>query len=131
MPTPRSSRGHAVVATVIGVAAAAHGALALVPSARPGWFAAVSAVLALAGLAVVVVGLRSPRAVFGGEDEDRWLVSCAAVGALGVAADLGLALALIAGSAAGVDLFVMGALVVDALVARVAVFTLRRVPLGR
>jgi hypothetical protein len=68
------------------------------------------------------------RTRFGGDAEDAWLVACAAVGAVGVLGGLGLALTSVAG---GVDPWGIGALLVDALTVRIAVFTLRRTPAAR
>lgn len=130
MANPRSSQGHAFVAVLVGLTALAHGALALVPSVRPVWADVLSGLLALVALALLVVGLAVERARLGGGSEDGWLVACAGVGMVGVA--LCLVITLVSFSnGTGVDPWSVGALLVDALTVRIAVFTLRRVPVRR
>jgi hypothetical protein len=132
MANPRSSQGHLLVVVLVGLTAAAHAALLAVPGERPGWFLVVTTLLAVAALALAGTGLAAGPARFGGAAEDRWLVACAAVGALGVMSGFGLALAsLSGGSTGGVDPWGIGALLVDALTVRLSVFTLRRVPARR
>ncbi|MDT7709616.1 MAG: hypothetical protein QOG20_5223 [Pseudonocardiales bacterium] len=129
MANPRSSQGHTIVAVLVALTAVAHVALAVAPGAPP-WITAVSALVALAAVALLVAGLSVQRYRFGGPEEDLWLVACAIVGMVGVACGLVLAVVSVAGRG-GVDPWGIGALLVDALAVRLAVFTLRRVPAGR
>jgi hypothetical protein len=128
MTQPRSSGGHAVVAVLVGLTALAHVALAL--AAGPTWARALSGLLAVAAAALLAIGLAAPRARFGGDGEDGWLLACAATGAVGVASALALTLVLFSGGGR-TELWSLAPLLVDALTVRVAVFTLRRVPAGR
>jgi len=128
MANPRTSQGHTLVAVLIAATAVVHVALAAVPSARPGWVAAVSGLLTLVAAALLVAGLAAPRTRFGGDAEDAWLVACAATGAVGVALGLVVAYLSFSGGRNDVDLLSIGALLMDALTVRIAVFTLRRVP---
>lgn len=128
MATPRSSGGHTVVAVLVGLTALAHTAVAAVPG--PAWTRALSGLLAVVALTVLVIGLSAPRARFGGDAEDGWLLAGAATGAVGVASALVVALVTFSGGGRG-DLWSLAPLIVDALTVRVAVFTLRRVPAGR
>lgn len=128
MAHPRTSQGHALVVGLVGLTAVVHGALLGLPGARPTWFLVVTALVALAALVLAGAGLAAGRTRFGGDAEDAWLVACAAVGAVGVMSGFGLALTSVAGG--GVDPWGIGALLVDALTVRVAVFTLRRTPAG-
>lgn len=114
-----------LVVVLVGLSAVVHGALAVLPGARPTWFLLVTSLVALAALVLAGAGLAAGRTRFGGDAEDAWLVACAAVGALGVLSGFGLALTSVAG---GVDPWAIGVLLVDALTVRIAVFTLRRVP---
>jgi hypothetical protein len=115
-----------LVVVLVALTATVHGALLGVPGQRSTWFLAATSVVALAALVLAVAGLAAGRTRFGGDAEDGWLVGCAAVGALGVLSGFALTLA-----GGGVDPWVIGALLVDALTVRVAVFTLRRVPATR
>lgn len=128
MANPRSSQGHTLVAVLVGLTALAHGALVVVPSPRSVGVDVVSGLLALAAFVLLVAGLVVERARFGGAAEDAWLVACAATGAVGVALGLVLASLSFAGGRGDVDLWSIGALLLDALTVRIAVFTLRRVP---
>ncbi len=126
MANPRTSQGHVLVVVLVGLTALVHAAMLGLPGARPMWFLAATFLVALAALVLAGAGLVAGRARFGGGAEDGWLVACAAVGALGVMSGFGLALTTVAGGA--VDPWGIGALLVDALTVRIAVFTLRRVP---
>ena len=127
MVTPRSSRGHAIVAVLVGLTALAHIAVAAAPG--PGWARALSGLVAAAAVALLALGLGSPRARFGGDAEDGWLLACAATGAIGVASALALMLVSFSGGGRA-ELWSLAPLLVDALTVRLAVFTLRRVPAG-
>ena len=129
MANPRTSQGHVLVVVLVGLTALVHGALVGVPGGRPTWFLAVTSLVALAALVLAGAGLVVERTRFGGDAEDAWLVACAAVGAVGVMSGFGLALTSVAGG--GMDPWGIGALLVDALTVRIAVFTLRRVPAGQ
>lgn len=126
--TPRSSGGHTIVAALVGFTALAHVAAAL--TATPAWARALSGLLAVIAAALLAIGLGVPRARFGGDSEDGWLLACAATGAVGVASALALTLVLFSGGGR-TELWSLAPLLVDALTVRVAVFTLRRVPVGR
>jgi hypothetical protein len=128
MATPRSSGGHTIVAVLVGLTALVHVAVAL--TAGPTWARALSGLLAVVAAALLVVGLGTPRARFGGDGEDGWLLACAATGAAGVASALALTLVLFSGGGRA-GLWSLAPLLVDALTVRLAVFTLRRVPAGR
>ena len=119
-----------LVVVLVGLTAVVHAALLGLPGAGPPWFLAVTSLVALAALVLAGAGLVAERARFGGDAEDGWLVACAAVAALGVMSGFGLTLASLAGRT-GVDPWGVGALLVDALTVRIAVFTLRRVPAVR
>ncbi|MBN9103308.1 MULTISPECIES: hypothetical protein [unclassified Pseudonocardia] len=129
MANPRTSQGHVLVVVLVGLTAVVHGALLGLPGARPTWFLVVTSLVALAAVVLAGAGLAAGRVRFGGDAEDGWLVACAAVGALGVMSGFGLALTSVAGG--GVLPWGIGALLVDALTVRIAVFTLRRVPSGQ
>ena len=125
MAVPRSSTGHTIVAVLVGLTGLAH--VAVAATADPTWERAFSALLAVVSLVLLAVGLGVSQARFGGENEDGWLVACAATAAIGVASSLVLALATFSGGGRG-DLWILAPLLVDALTVRVAVFTLRRAP---
>ncbi len=127
MATPRSSGGHTIVAVLVGITALAHIAVAAAPG--PGWARALSGLVAAAAVALLAIGLGAPRARFGGDGEDGWLLACAATGAVGVASALALTLVSFAGGGRA-ELWSLAPLLADALTVRVAVFTLRRVPSG-
>lgn len=128
MATPRSSGGHTIVAVLVGLTALAHVAVAL--TAGPAWARALSGLVAAVAAALLAIGLRAPRARFGGDGEDSWLLACAATGVVGVAISLALVLVIFSGGGR-TQLWSLAPLLVDALTVRVAVFTLRRVPAGR
>ncbi|GAA1278617.1 hypothetical protein GCM10009609_47490 [Pseudonocardia aurantiaca] len=122
------------MAALLGVSAAAHGGLALTSTASPAFVVALSGLLTVAAIALVLVGLLVEAARFGGDREDHWLLACAIMGAVGVA--VGVAGPLVGtwlavsrpGSNGGLNPWSLGALLIDALTVRVAIFTLRRSP---
>jgi hypothetical protein len=126
----RSFRGHVIVAVLLGVAAVAHGGLALTSTARSAFLVGLSGLLTVAAIALVLVGLLVEAARFGGDREDHWLLACAIMGAVGVAGSLVLTWLSVSrpGSSGGLNLWSLGALLIDALTVRVAIFTLRRSP---
>jgi hypothetical protein len=126
----RSSRGHVIVAALLGVAAAAHGGLALTSTASSAFVVGLSGLLTVAAIALVLVGLLVEAARFGGDREDHWLLACAIMGAVGVAGSLvGTWLSVSRpGSSGGLSPWSLGALLIDALTVRVAIFTLRHSP---
>ncbi|WP_433558493.1 hypothetical protein ACQPWY_08110 [Pseudonocardia xinjiangensis] len=130
MSAQRSSRGHVIVVALLGVAAVAHGGLALTTGSAV--VAGLSGLLVVAAIALVLVGLLVGAARFGGDREDHWLLACAVTGAVGVASALVVTWLSVSGPGAGggFDPWSLGVLLIDALAVRVAVFTLRRSPSG-
>jgi hypothetical protein len=114
------------VVALLGVAAVAHGGLAL--TSGSGFVAGLSGLLAVAAIALVLVGLLVGAARFGGDREDHWLLAGAIMGAVGVASALVVTWLSIPGPGAGggFDPWSLGVLLIDALTVRVAIFTLRR-----
>jgi hypothetical protein len=118
------------VAALLGVAAVAHGGLALTSMASSGFVVGLSGLLTVAAIALVLVGLLVEAARFGGDREDPWLLACAIMGAVGVAGSLVGTLLSVSrpGSSGGLNPWSLGALLIDALTVRVAIFTLRHSP---
>jgi hypothetical protein len=118
------------VAALLGVAAAAHGGLALTSTAGSAFVVGLSGLFTVAAIALVLVGLLVEAARFGGDREDHWLLACAITGALGVAGSLVVTWLSVSrpDSSGGLNPWGLGALLIDALTVRVAIFTLRRSP---
>jgi hypothetical protein len=106
-----------------------HGGLAAAASSTSAWVFGISGLLALAALALLVIGV----AVMGGavtltpQRRTAWLLAAAVTGAVGAASYLLLGLT-VPGSAPGGWAYPwsFGTLLVDTVVVRVAVFALRR-----
>lgn len=118
------------MAALLGVAAVAHGGLAL--TSRSPFVAGLSGLLTVAAIALVLVGLLVGAARFGGDREDHWLLACAIMGAVGVAGSLVVTWLSVSGpgSSGGLNPWSLSVLLIDALTVRVAIFTLRRSPSG-
>ncbi len=130
MSAQRSFRGHVIVAALLGVAAAAHGGLALTSTANSAFVVGLSGLLTVAAFALMLVGLLVEAARFGGDHEDHWLLACAIMGAVGVVGSLVVTWLSVSGPgpSGGLNPWNLGALLIDASTVRVAIFTLRRSP---
>ncbi len=118
------------MAALLGVAAAAHGGLTLTSTASSAFVVGLSGLLTVAAIALVLAGTLVEAARFGGDREDHWLLACAIMGAVGVAGSLVVTWLSVSrpGSSGGLNPWNLGALLIDALTVRVAIFTLRRSP---